>query len=75
VTSPKRFEHVKTVSVRISAEQAKQLQSIATDVPGMSLNLMVQRGVDLFLEIEGPVHLAKARELRNLRKRQDVRAA
>lgn len=67
---------VKTVSVRIKAEQAAQLQEVVSAFPGGSLNGIVQRAVDLLLEIEVPVYAAKLKEARQkLRKdRQAVSA-
>jgi hypothetical protein len=47
---------MKTVSVRIKAEQAKRLREIAECMPGFSVNGAVQRAMDLWLEIEGPVY-------------------
>lgn len=59
-----RGNYVKTVSVRIEEEQARRLQEIAAGFPGSSINGLVRRGVELFLEIEAPVYEAAIREAR-----------
>jgi len=55
---------MKTVSVRIKAEQARRLQEIGERIPGFSVNGAVQRATDLWLEIEGPVYLEAFEEAR-----------
>ena len=55
---------MKTVSVRIGAEQAKKLHEVADQMSGCSLNGLVQRAVDLYLEVEAPVYLAAFKEAR-----------
>lgn len=55
---------MKTVSVRIEEKQAKKLHEVADQIAGCSLNGMVQRAVDLWLEIEGPVYVAALQEAR-----------
>lgn len=47
---------MKTSSVRIKESQVKAIQEIAATVPGFSLNGVVQRAVDIWLEVEGPVY-------------------
>ena len=53
----------KSVTVRIKAEQSARLREIAEHVPGSSINSMVQRAVEQWLEIEGPVYLAAFKEV------------
>lgn len=53
---------MKTVSVRIGEKQAKRLQEISDLIIGGSINGMVQRSVDLWLEVEGPVYLAHLKQ-------------
>jgi hypothetical protein len=66
---------VKTVSVRITEEQHEQLREIAELVPGGSVNGFVQRGVELLLEVEGPVYREHGQRLRAaLTERQPVRS-
>jgi hypothetical protein len=54
---PRGIRGVKTTSVRIKAEQAHRLHEIADNIPGFSINGAVQRAVELWLEVEGPVYL------------------
>jgi hypothetical protein len=54
----------KNVSVRIKAEQARRLREIAEFVPGSSINALVQRAVQQWLEIEGPVYLEAFKTVR-----------
>jgi hypothetical protein len=54
----------KTVSVRIKATQVSRLREIVDQFPGGSINGVVQRAVDLWLEKEGTVYLAALREAR-----------
>jgi Arc/MetJ-type ribon-helix-helix transcriptional regulator len=54
----------KTVSVRIGKDQANRLREIVDQFPGGSINGVVQRAVDLWLEKEGTVYLAALREAR-----------
>lgn len=68
----RRDSGVKTVPVRIGETQAKQLHDIFGQIPGFNLNGLVQRGVDLLLEIEGPVYEAAFKEARAKLKRQPV---
>lgn len=64
---------MKTVSVRIGERQAEKLREVADQMPGSSMNGMVQRAVDLWLEIEGPVYLEALQGIRDRgRKRQAV---
>ena len=63
---------MKTVSVRIKAEQAKRLHEIAETIPGFSINGAVQRAMDLWLEVEGPVYLEAFDEARRKLERQPV---
>lgn len=53
---------MKTVSVRIGADQAIRLREIVDRIPGGSINGVVQRAVEQWLEIEGPVYLEALRE-------------
>lgn len=53
---------MKTVSVRIGKDQAIRLHEIVDRIPGGSINGVVQRAVEQWLEIEGPVYLAAFRE-------------
>lgn len=55
---------MKTVSVRINEEQARRLQRIAENFPGSSVNGLVRRGVELFLDGEAPVYEAAIKEAR-----------
>lgn len=67
---------MKTVSVRIEIKQANKLHEVADQIAGCSINGMVQRAVDLWLEIEGPVYLAAlsdARKKLRQMERQPVR--
>lgn len=57
-------EAVKTVSVRIGKDQASRLREIVDQFPGGSINGVVQRAVDLWLEKEGTVYLAALKEAR-----------
>lgn len=64
----------KTVSVRIKADQLARLREIAEYVPGSSINALVQRAVEQWLEIEGPVYLEAFQSVREtLGERQPVR--
>jgi hypothetical protein len=63
----------KTVSVRIKAEQAAGLREIAEHVPGSSINAVVQRAVEQWLAIEGPVYLDAFKKVRETLERQPVR--
>lgn len=53
---------MKTVSVRIGEKQAKRLHEVSDLIVGGSINGMVQRAVDLWLEVEGPVYLAALKQ-------------
>lgn len=53
----------KSITVRIKADQASRLREITEHVPGSSLNALVQRAVEQWLEIEGPVYLAAFKEV------------
>lgn len=66
------MNQAKTVSVRIKAEQMKKLREIADKFPVISINAVVQRAVDQWLEIEGPVYLEHARKIKENLKRQPV---
>lgn len=67
---------MKTVSVRIAEGQAKKLHDVADLAVGSSINAIVQRAVDLWLETEYPVYVVALRDARDkLRKRQPVREA
>jgi hypothetical protein len=50
-------------SARIRADQVARLREIAEHVPGSSINRLVQKAVDQWLEIEGPVYLAAFKEV------------
>lgn len=58
---------MKTVQVRISAEQDKQLREIADRVPGANVSGLAQRAIDLWLEIEGPVYMEAYKEVQSRR--------
>lgn len=47
---------MKTVSVRITSEQAEYLQKLADQIPGGSISGLAQRAVGLWREVEGPVY-------------------
>lgn len=66
---------MKTVSVRIGEKQAKRLQEISDLEIGGSINGKVQRAVDLWLEVEGPVYLAHLKKMQQelVDKRQAVK--
>jgi hypothetical protein len=68
---PWEITKLKTVSVRIKAEQAKRLQEMAHHIPGFSVDGAVKRAVDLWLEVEGPVYEEAFKEAR--RKLQEKR--
>ena len=55
---------MKTVPVRIQEGLAKRLHEVASQIEGYSINAMVNRGVELFLEQEAPVYLAAFKEIR-----------
>jgi hypothetical protein len=63
---------MKTVSVRIKAEQAEKLREIAGFVPGSGINAIVQRAVAQWLEIEGPVYVEAFKRVQDTLKRQPV---
>lgn len=67
------MKSAKTVSVRITAEQAKRLREIAGFVPGSSINALAQRGVAQWLAIEAPVYLDAFKKVRETLERQPVR--
>lgn len=68
------MKRAKSVSVRIGTDQSERLHEIAEYVPGSSINALVQRAVDQWLEIEGPVYLDafKKVKLNLVKKRQAV---
>jgi hypothetical protein len=53
---------MKTVSVRIEGGQFAELGEIAKSFPGASVNGLVQRAVELWLEVEGPVYQSVFKE-------------
>lgn len=63
----------KTVSVLIKTEQASRLREIADCIPGSSINVMVQKAVENWLEIEGTVYLDAFKRVRQSLERQPVR--
>lgn len=64
----------KTRSVRLKADQLARLREIAEYIPGSSINALVQRAVEQWLEIEGPVYLEAFQSAREtLGERQPVR--
>jgi DNA-binding transcriptional MocR family regulator len=65
---------VKTKSVRIGHDDAKEMQAIADNV-GCSLNGLAQRSVKLWLEIEGPTYRAYGEELKRVRAKHRERQA
>lgn len=68
---------MKTVSVRIKSDQARQFREIASNIPGSSINALAQRAAELWLAIEGPVYIdafKEAREKLERRERQPVRS-
>lgn len=68
--------HVKTVPVRIRADQLERLKEIfGSDLTSDMTNKTVQRGLDNWLNDEGPVYEETRREERDrlAKKRQDVR--
>ena len=64
---------MKTVSVRITEEQAGRVRKLLGVIPGGSLNAVAEDAVDLWLDLEGPVLEAKKKRRDEL-KRQDVPA-
>lgn len=54
---------MKTESVRIKASHMEKLRMLS-DLTGHSINWMVDKGVELFLKNEAPVHEAAYREAR-----------
>jgi hypothetical protein len=54
----------KMVSVRIKPEQARRLREITGHIPGSSINAVVQRAVQQWLEIEGPVYLEAFKQVK-----------
>jgi hypothetical protein len=67
-------QKVKTVSVRIKAGQAERLREVAERIPGSSINVLVQRAVAQWLDIEAPVYIAAFDEARAKLERQPVRS-
>lgn len=59
-------------SVRIKTVQAKRLREIANFIPGSSINAIVQRAVEQWLDVEGPVYLEAFRQVKENLKRQPV---
>lgn len=68
---------MKTVSVRIGEGQAKKLHEVADLAVGSSINGLVQRALDLWIEVEYPVYLSDLKATRDKLKkiRQAVRVA
>jgi predicted transcriptional regulator len=65
---------MKTETVRIKEEQARRLQVFADMIPGSSISVIVQRAVEQWLDVEGPVYLAAFKEARaKVQERQAVR--
>lgn len=54
---------MKTVSVRLTAEQDEQFKQLAK-LTGGSVQKFLQRGAEMFLEIEAPVYEAAFKEAR-----------
>lgn len=67
---------MKTVSVRIGDEQAKNLNDVASQIGNCSSNSLIREAINLWLEVEAPVLVAEAaakkKRREGLRKRQAV---
>ena len=63
--------------VRIDDEQVRRLKKVSDMIPGGKIHPLVRRAVELWLEVEAPVYIAKFEEARKeiaaMQKRQDVR--
>jgi hypothetical protein len=62
---------VKTALVRIRVDQETQLRDILQDFP-VTITSVVQRALDLWLEVEGPVYRDALRKMKDNLKRQPV---
>lgn len=64
-----------TVSVRIKKQNEKRAREIANFIPGCSISAIVDRALEQWLDVEGPVYIEAFRQVKENLKRQPVAMA